>query len=148
MITVEVSGSSLSTSFRAFISAASTTTAEPCWSSQKTGMSSSVWRRSTTVKELGLDTSSMLIAPKVGAAIFAMATMSSAFRASMQSGMAFTSPKFLKSRHLPSITGSAARGPMLPMPRTAEPSLMRASLLAFPEYSKMASGSSMIPAAA
>ena len=34
-----------------------------------------------------------------------------------------------KSMHLPSITGRAASGPMLPRPRTADPSVTTATVL-------------------
>ena len=40
-------------------------------------------------------------------------------------------PNRLNSAALPSITGSAAAGPMLPNPSTAEPSLTTATVLRF-----------------
>ena len=44
-------------------------------------------------------------------------------------GNADTPPKFLKRIHLPSITGRAARGPIFPRPKTAEPSDTTAIIL-------------------
>jgi len=41
----------------------------------------------------------------------------------MQTGTTSTSPKSLKSKDLPYITGSPALGPMFPYPRTAVPSV-------------------------
>ena len=57
----------LPTTLRALISAASTTTAVPCWSSWKTGMSSSRLRRSSISKQRGAEMSSRLMPPKTGA---------------------------------------------------------------------------------
>ena len=57
----------LSTSRRAFCSAASTTTAVPCWSSWKTGMSSDSRNRCSTSKQCGAAMSSRLIPPNPGA---------------------------------------------------------------------------------
>ena len=51
----------------AFSSAASTTTAVPCWSSWKTGMSSSLRSRSSTSKQRGAAMSSRLTPPNAGA---------------------------------------------------------------------------------
>jgi len=50
------------------------------------------------------------------------ATISSASCVSMQRGKASTAPNSLKRIALPSITGIAASGPMLPRPSTALPS--------------------------
>ena len=50
----------------AFSSAASTTTAVPCWSSWKTGMSSSALSRSSISKQRGAEMSSRLIPPNPG----------------------------------------------------------------------------------
>jgi hypothetical protein len=46
---------------------------------------------------------------------------------SRQIGTASTPPNCLNSTALPSITGIAARGPMLPSPSTAEPSVTTAT---------------------
>ena len=48
---------------------------------------------------------------------------------SRQTGHASTPANCLKSAALPSITGSAAAGPRLPRPRTAEPSVTTATVL-------------------
>ena len=53
-------------SLAALISAASVTTAVPCWSSWKTGMSSVAFRRSSISKQRGALMSSRLMPPKVG----------------------------------------------------------------------------------
>ena len=47
---------------------------------------------------------------------------------SRQTGQASTPANFLNSAALPSITGRAAAGPMLPRPRTAEPSVTTATV--------------------
>ena len=57
----------LPTIFSELKSAAITTTAVPCWSSWKTGMSSSSRRRSSISKQRGAEMSSRLMPPKVGA---------------------------------------------------------------------------------
>src|SRR5437763_1272779 len=57
----------LPTIFRELKSAAMTTTAVPCWSSWKTGMSSSALSVSSISKQRGAEMSSRLIPPKVGA---------------------------------------------------------------------------------
>ena len=48
---------------------------------------------------------------------------------SRQTGQALTPANCLNSAALPSITGSAAYGPMLPRPRTADPSVTTATVL-------------------
>lgn len=52
-----------------------------------------------------------------------VSTISSGSLVSRTSGMEFSPAKFLNSADLPSMTGSDARGPMSPSPRTAVPSL-------------------------
>ncbi|MCP2259196.1 hypothetical protein LX15_002897 [Streptoalloteichus tenebrarius] len=47
---------------------------------------------------------------------------------SRTTGHASTPANFLNSAALPSITGRAAAGPMLPRPRTAEPSVTTATV--------------------
>ena len=54
------------------------------------------------------------------------------------------SAKALKSMALPSITGSAASGPMLPKPSTAEPSETMATALPRTVRSRARDGSSAI----
>ena len=49
--------------------------------------------------------------------------------ASMQTGKASTPPNCLNSTALPSITGKAASGPMLPRPSTAVPLETTATML-------------------
>ena len=66
--------------------------------------------------------SSRLMPPKLGAIRATVSTISSTSVVSRTSGTASTPPKSLNSSALPSITGSAARGPMSPSPRTAVPS--------------------------
>ena len=48
---------------------------------------------------------------------------------SRQTGQASTSANRLNSAAFPSITGSAAAGPMLPRPSTADPSVTTATVL-------------------
>ena len=64
---VEVAAGRLPVSLTAFSSAASTTTAVPCWSSWKTGMSSARFSRSSISKQRGALMSSRLMPPKPGA---------------------------------------------------------------------------------
>ena len=61
----------------ALSSAASTTTAVPCWSSWKTGMSSDARRRSSISKQRGAEMSSRLMPPKPGAIASTVATIAS-----------------------------------------------------------------------
>ena len=120
----------LPTTFKLLIIPASTTIAVPCWSSWKTGISSSFFSLSSISKQRGAEISSKLIPPKVGAIAFTAATISSGSWVERQMGNALTSPNSLKRTHLPSITGIAASGPILPRPRTAEPSDTTATVLA------------------
>ena len=113
---------------RAFSSAASATTAVPCWSSWKTGMSSRSLSRCSISKQRGAEMSSRLMPPKLGASRTTVSTISSASLVSRQIGTASTPPNCLKSTALPSITGIAARGPMSPSPRTAVPSVTTATV--------------------
>ena len=106
----------LPSSLVAFSSAASTTTAVPCWSSWNTGMSSSALRRSSISKQRGAEMSSRLMPPKVGAMALTVAMIVSASLVSRQIGKASTPANSLKSIALPSITGIAASGPMSPRP--------------------------------
>src|SRR5215218_7956606 len=88
-------------------SAASTTIAVPCWSSWKTGMSSSARSRRSISKQRGAAMSSRLMPPKAGAACLTKVTISSASLVSMHSGNASMPANSLKSIALPSITGIA-----------------------------------------
>ena len=68
----------LSTIRSALTSAASATTAVPCWSSWNTGMSSSSLSRSSISKQAGAAMSSRLMPPKTGAMRTTVSTISSA----------------------------------------------------------------------
>ncbi len=63
---------------------------------------------------------------------------------SRQTGQASTPPNCLNSAALPSITGSAAAAPMLPSPRTAEPSVTTATVLRLMVSFRTSSGCSAI----
>src|SRR5580692_9905108 len=67
--------------------------------------------------------SSRLMPPKIGAMLTTVSTIASTSWVARQIGNASTLPNSLKSIDLPSITGIAASGPMLPRPSTALPSL-------------------------
>ena len=75
--------------------------------------------------------SSRLIPPKPGAMFLTVSMISSGSWLSRTIGTAFTSPNSLKRTALPSMTGRAAFGPILPRPRTADPSDTTAMVLAF-----------------
>ena len=110
VITTRTSSGALPTTRSAFRKAASTTTAVPCWSSWKTGMSSVSLRRLSISKQRGAEMSSRLMPPKPGAIAVTAATISSASFVARQIGQASTPPNSLKSIALPSITGIAASG--------------------------------------
>ena len=74
---LDVARGRLPTTRRALMSAANTTIAVPCWSSWKTGMSSSSRSRRSTSKQRGAEMSSRLIPPKPGAIALTAATISS-----------------------------------------------------------------------
>ena len=115
---------------QALISAARVTIAVPCWSSWKTGISSSSTSRCSMSKQRGEEMSSRLMPPNVGAISLTVATISSTSLVSSTIGKASTSANSLKSIALPSITGSEASGPMSPRPSTAVPSETTATVLA------------------
>ena len=73
--------------------------------------------------------SSRLIPPNPGAIISTARTISSESWLARQIGHASMPANRLNSAALPSITGSAAPGPMLPSPSTAEPSVTTATEL-------------------
>jgi hypothetical protein len=75
----------------------------------------------------GAAMSSRLMPPKPGAIISTGRTISSVSWLARQIGQASMSANRLNSAALPSITGSAAPGPMLPRPSTAEPSVTTAT---------------------
>ena len=120
---------SLPTTLRALVSAASTTIAVPCWSSWNTGMSSSSRSRRSISKQRGAAMSSRLMPANTGAMALTAAMISSVSWVSRQIGNASMSAKRLNSTALPSMTGSAASGPRLPRPSTAEPSVTTATVL-------------------
>ena len=127
--TMRTSVSCLSTQRIALVSAARTTIAVPCWSSWKTGMSRDSRSRFSISKQRGAAMSSRLMPPKPGAIISTALTISSVSWLARQIGQASMSAKRLNSAALPSITGIAAPGPMLPRPSTAEPSVTTATEL-------------------
>ena len=127
-ITTRTSAMFFSTTRNALYSAASTTMAVPCWSSWNTGMSSNSRSRRSTSKQRGAEMSSRLIPAKPGATARTTLMISSVSWVSRQSGQASMPPNRLNRAALPSITGNAAFGPMLPSPSTAEPSVITATL--------------------
>ena len=110
------------TNFKAFNNPAATTMAVPCWSSWKTGMSNSSFKRRSISKHLGAEISSKLIPPKHGAIFLTVLMISSVSFVSRQIGNASISANSLNKRAFPSITGIAASGPISPSPNTAVPS--------------------------
>ena len=93
-------------------------------------MSSASSSRRSISKQRGAAMSSRLIPPKEGANAVTAATISSGSCVARQIGTASTPANRLNSTALPSITGIAARGPMLPRPSTAEPSVTTATVWA------------------
>ena len=88
--------------------------------------------------------SSRLIPPNDGANAVTTDTISSTSWVSRQIGTASTPPNCLNSTALPSITGIAARGPMLPRPSTADPSVTTATVCDVQVYSSTRPGSAAI----
>ena len=115
----------------AFISAAVTTMPVPCWSSWNTGISSISSSRRSISKHRGEEISSKLMPPNAGAMRRTVSMISSGSLVSRQIGTASTPPKRLNSAALPSITGSAALGPISPRPSTAVPSVTTATMCPF-----------------
>ncbi len=75
--------------------------------------------------------SSRLMPPKTKEMFLTVAMNSSTFWVLTQMGKASTLPKDLKRTDFPSMTGRPAKGPMLPKPKTAEPSVMTATMFHF-----------------
>ena len=119
---------SLRTTLSALVSAATTTTAVPCWSSWNTGISSSSRSRRSISKHRGAEMSSRLIPANTGAIALTAVMISSVSVVSRQIGNASMPANRLNSAALPSITGSAASGPMSPRPSTAVPSVTTATV--------------------
>ena len=140
LITTFISSNFLPTTFAALMSAANTTIAVPCWSSWKTGMPRSC-RRSSISKLRGAAISSRLIPPKTGAIRRQVSTISSVSWVSKQIGKALMCPNWRNNIALPSITGIEAAAPILPKPKTAEPSVTIATQLLLIVYSQTFSGS-------
>ncbi len=140
--TMRTSSMALPTTRSAFVSAASTTIAVPCWSSWNTGMSSSSRRRRSISKQRGAEMSSRLIPPYTGAMAFTVRMISSVSVVSRHTGQASTPANCLNSAALPSMTGSAAAGPMSPRPRTAVPSVTTATVLRLTVRRRASSGRS------
>ena len=128
----------------AFIRAASTTTAVPCWSSCMTGMSRASVSRCSTSKHRGAEMSSRLMAPNDGAIALTAATIPSGSVVSSTIGTESRPANAFISADLPSITGSAAFGPMSPRPSTAVPSEMTATTRDAQVYARAAAGSRAI----
>ena len=126
--TIFTSSFFLPTTFRALVRAAVMTTAVPCWSSWKTGMSQTSFSRRSTSKHRGAEMSSRLMPPKLLEMRAMVLTISSTSWVSTHRGKASTPANSLKRTHLPSMTGIPATGPMLPRPSTAEPSVMTATM--------------------
>lgn len=120
--TTRRSPSSRPTTLAALRSAARTTIAVPCWSSCMTGIDRLLRSRSSISKQRGALMSSRLIPPKEGAIASTAATISSVSVVDSTIGTADRPPNSLNRQALPSMTGSAAAGPMSPRPRTAVPS--------------------------
>ena len=90
-------------------------------------MSSSPRSLRSTSKHRGALMSSRLIPPNPGAMSCTVRTISSVSWLSRQIGQASMPANRLNRAALPSITGMAAYGPMLPRPSTAEPSVTTAT---------------------
>ena len=88
--------------------------------------------------------SSRLIPPNAGASASTVAMNASGLLAAIGSGTASTPPSHLNRSAFPSITGSAARGPMSPSPSTREPSVTIAIVFQRPVRSNERSGSAWI----
>ena len=88
--------------------------------------------------------SSRLMPPNPGASAATVATISSTSVVARQIGQASTPPNSLNSAAFPSITGSAASGPMSPSPSTAVPSVTTATAFCFTVRFQTLAGSSEI----
>ncbi len=124
--------------------AAPTMIAVPCWSSWNTGIFIRSRSLRSTMKHSGALMSSRLMPPKVGS-IEAMISTSLSGSFSLISISNTSMPaNFWNNTPLPSITGLAASGPMLPSPSTAVPLVITATRLARAVYSAADPGSSTI----
>ena len=127
-VTIFTSSIFFPVSFKALIRPARVTTAVPCWSSWKIGISQTSFNLFSISKQRGAEMSSRFTPPKLPARRLTVFTISSTSFVLTQSGMASTSPNALNSTHFPSITGIPASGPMSPKPRTAVPSVTTATV--------------------
>ncbi len=103
--------------------------AVPCWSSWKTGIFISFFRRVSISKHSGALMSSRFTPPNVGSsALTTWQNLSMSFSSTSMSNTSM-SAKRLNSTPLPSITGLPATAPMSPSPSTAVPLEMTATRL-------------------
>jgi hypothetical protein len=86
---------------------------------------------SSISKHLGAEKSSKFIPQKVGAIFLIVEIISSVSCVSKIIGKAFTQPNSFNKAHFHSITGSPASPPIFPRPKTADPSEITATVLAF-----------------
>ena len=91
-------------------------------------MSSIARSRRSISKHRGAAMSSRLMPPYCGDRQRTISTIRSTSWVSSTTGQASTPANCLNSAALPSITGSAAAGPMSPNPSTAEPSVTTATV--------------------
>ena len=87
-------------SLSALVSAASATTAVPCWSSWKTGMSSIALSRSSISKQRGAEMSSRLMPPKLGASRTTVSMISSTSVVARQIGTRVDAAELLEQHRL------------------------------------------------
>ena len=116
--------------------------AVPCWSSWNTGMLRRSFNASSISKQRGAAMLLQINASKSRCdADHCLGVSLGAPGVSRQMGNALTPPNSLNSTALPSMTSMAARGPILPSPRTALPSDTTAMVLDLIVYKYAASGS-------
>src|SRR5699024_10768962 len=82
-------------------------------------------------KAIGAAISSKFTPPNVGSKRFTVSTISSMSFVFKQRGKESTPANDLNNTDFPSITGKAASAPIFPKPRTAEPSLITATMFPF-----------------
>ena len=116
------------TTLIAFKIAAAHTTAVPCWSSWKIGISVHALSFSSISKQRGAEISSRFTPPKLPEISCTVLTISSTSFDLIQRGNASTPPNALNNTHFPSITGIPASGPISPRPSTAVPSVTTATI--------------------
>ncbi len=119
----------LPTTASALSTAAPTMIEVPCWSSWNTGIFTRSRNLRSTVKHSGALMSSRLMPPNVGSSAAMMSTSLSGSHSATSMSNTSMPANFWNSTPLPSITGFAASGPMLPRPRTAVPFVITATRL-------------------